>query len=535
MNDRSSRTVQVRPVLRQQPQIVGLRRVRAAGVRAAAGAAGPGAQRRQQAYDGYDTGQQTPCRRSRDSTGQGQAQGYGYDPYARRSSRRRLAAPHAPAQPAVLGYDTGVSRPAIRLRHRVEQTPGSDPRCRPRSMERSRSSRHAPADSSTRAEQPCRRSNRRTSRRSPAPRRRGLRADPADRDEPGSPPARGDRAPSEDGTTTPSSSPSSRSRTRTPRTSSTGSSSPRAAPSAARRPGGAAAAGSSPCSWCWPGGRRRRRLPLVRGQAARALDGPDEEAGRHRAAPRSATSSSSTCTTRPTRRTSTALLVEQQTTERGHHRAAAQHPDRDQRRRHHDHPRQVRRDDGSARARASRSATCSAPRSRAPGGWTPPIWRTSSTSSATSTSTPTPTSPGTPRRARRPLVHQGKDQTLSGKMAVAYATYRAPGESRRTSSCSGSARSCRASCGRCRATRRARRSPCRRWPRSSTRRSRTRTSAPPSPSSPTSPRSGDYKTVLLPVGEDGTLSAQASESVVKDILGGTVKRSRRGRRRRGSV
>ncbi|SCD68018.1 transcriptional attenuator, LytR family [Streptomyces sp. BpilaLS-43] len=33
---------------------------------------------------------------------------------------------------------------------------------------------------------------------------------------------------------------------------------------------------------------------------------------------------------------------------------------------------------------------------------------------------------------------------------------------------------------------------------------------------------GDYKTALLPVQEDGTLTAEATDSVVKDILGGTV-------------
>jgi hypothetical protein len=36
-------------------------------------------------------------------------------------------------------------------------------------------------------------------------------------------------------------------------------------------------------------------------------------------------------------------------------------------------------------------------------------------------------------------------------------------------------------------------------------------------------KSGDYKTALLPVQPDGTLSAQTSASVVKDILGGTAK------------
>jgi hypothetical protein len=34
---------------------------------------------------------------------------------------------------------------------------------------------------------------------------------------------------------------------------------------------------------------------------------------------------------------------------------------------------------------------------------------------------------------------------------------------------------------------------------------------------------GDYKTTVLPVQADGTLTDEATESVVKDILGGTVK------------
>jgi hypothetical protein len=36
-------------------------------------------------------------------------------------------------------------------------------------------------------------------------------------------------------------------------------------------------------------------------------------------------------------------------------------------------------------------------------------------------------------------------------------------------------------------------------------------------------KGGDYKTALLPVQTDGTLSAQAGASVVKDVLGGTAK------------
>ena len=46
-------------------------------------------------------------------------------------------------------------------------------------------------------------------------------------------------------------------------------------------------------------------------------------------------------------------------------------------------------------------------------------------------------------------------------------------------------------------------------------------------------KGGDYKTALLPVQPDGTLSAQAADSVVKDVLGGTVKSPDRRRRRPG--
>jgi hypothetical protein len=36
-------------------------------------------------------------------------------------------------------------------------------------------------------------------------------------------------------------------------------------------------------------------------------------------------------------------------------------------------------------------------------------------------------------------------------------------------------------------------------------------------------KGGDYRTALLPVQNDGTLSARTSDSVVKDILGGTAR------------
>jgi hypothetical protein len=48
-------------------------------------------------------------------------------------------------------------------------------------------------------------------------------------------------------------------------------------------------------------------------------------------------------------------------------------------------------------------------------------------------------------------------------------------------------------------------------------------------------KGGDYKTALLPVQNDGTLSAQASASVVKDVLGGTAKSPDQGAAVRVSV
>ncbi|CAM5227767.1 hypothetical protein STENM223S_05563 [Streptomyces tendae] len=42
-------------------------------------------------------------------------------------------------------------------------------------------------------------------------------------------------------------------------------------------------------------------------------------------------------------------------------------------------------------------------------------------------------------------------------------------------------------------------------------------------SCPQALKGGDFKTALLPVQDDGGLSAEASDSVVKDVLGGTAK------------
>ncbi|QTD98490.1 LCP family protein [Streptomyces cyanogenus] len=130
--------------------------------------------------------------------------------------------------------------------------------------------------------------------------------------------------------------------------------------------------------------------------------------------------------------------------------------------------------------------------------------------------------PDAKKKGASPLVHKGRNQTLSGKMAVAYATYRAAGESqnaqlerfgqvmqgvlRKMSSDPSSA--------------------------TTTVQTLAQILDPPLTDKDLGAflakladlaKSGDYKTALLPVQTDGTLSAQTSGSVVKDILGGTAK------------
>ncbi|MEU2059274.1 LCP family protein [Streptomyces sp. NPDC013455] len=130
--------------------------------------------------------------------------------------------------------------------------------------------------------------------------------------------------------------------------------------------------------------------------------------------------------------------------------------------------------------------------------------------------------PDAKTKGTTPLVHKGRDQTLSGKMAVAYATYRASGESenaqlerfgqvmqgvlRKISSDPSSA--------------------------TTTVQTLAQILDPPLTDKDLGAflaklsdlaKSGDYKTALLPVQADGTLSAQTGDSVVKDILGGTAK------------
>ncbi|PKT68152.1 hypothetical protein CW362_36535 [Streptomyces populi] len=130
--------------------------------------------------------------------------------------------------------------------------------------------------------------------------------------------------------------------------------------------------------------------------------------------------------------------------------------------------------------------------------------------------------PDAKKKGEAPLVKKGEDQTLTGKTAVAYATYRAPGEAqnaqlerfgqvmqavlRKLSSDKQAATTT------------------------------VQTLAQILDPSLTDQdlgaflakladlaKGGDYKTAMLPVQEDGTLSASTSSSVIKDVLGGTAK------------
>ncbi|MFI0511667.1 LytR C-terminal domain-containing protein [Streptomyces sp. WSLK1-5] len=130
--------------------------------------------------------------------------------------------------------------------------------------------------------------------------------------------------------------------------------------------------------------------------------------------------------------------------------------------------------------------------------------------------------PAAKKKGQAPLVAKGKDQTLSGKMAVAYATYRASGEAQNAQLerfgqvMQGVLRKLSSD------------------PAAAT--TTVQTLAQILDPSLTDKdlgtflakladlaKSGDYKTALLPVQQDGTLSAAASASVVKDVLGGKAK------------
>ncbi|MET8242976.1 LCP family protein [Streptomyces sp. NPDC005202] len=142
--------------------------------------------------------------------------------------------------------------------------------------------------------------------------------------------------------------------------------------------------------------------------------------------------------------------------------------------------------------------------------------------------------PAAKKKGTAPLVHKGKDQSLSGKMAVAYATYRASGESENAQLerfgqvMQGVLRKMSSD------------------PQGAT--TTVQTLAQILDPSLTDKdlgtflakladlaKGGDYRTALLPVQADGTLSAQTSDSVVKDILGGTAKSPEQGSAVRVSV
>jgi anionic cell wall polymer biosynthesis LytR-Cps2A-Psr (LCP) family protein len=130
--------------------------------------------------------------------------------------------------------------------------------------------------------------------------------------------------------------------------------------------------------------------------------------------------------------------------------------------------------------------------------------------------------PAAKKKGQAPLVNKGKGQTLSGKMAVAYATYRASGEAQNAQLerfgqvLQGVLRKLSSD------------------PTAAT--TTVQTLAQILDPSLTDKdlgtflakladlaKGGDYKTALLPVQQDGTLSAAASASVVKDVLGGKAK------------
>ncbi|MGV9452886.1 LCP family protein [Streptomyces sp. NPDC003635] len=130
--------------------------------------------------------------------------------------------------------------------------------------------------------------------------------------------------------------------------------------------------------------------------------------------------------------------------------------------------------------------------------------------------------PDAKSKGAAPLVKKGEDQTLSGKMAVAYATYRGSGEApnaqleRFGQVMQGVLRKLSSDAQAATVT--------------------VQTLQQILDPSMTDKdlgtflaeladlaKGGDYKTALLPVQGDGTLSAETSASVVKDVLGGTAK------------
>lgn len=126
------------------------------------------------------------------------------------------------------------------------------------------------------------------------------------------------------------------------------------------------------------------------------------------------------------------------------------------------------------------------------------------------------------KKGEAPLVKKGEQQTLSGPMAVAYATYRAPGET-------ASAQLDRFGQVMQGVLRKLSSDP---QAATTTVQSLAQILDPSLEEKDLGAflakladraKGGDYKTTLLPVRPDGTLSEQAGDTVVKDVLGGAVK------------
>lgn len=130
--------------------------------------------------------------------------------------------------------------------------------------------------------------------------------------------------------------------------------------------------------------------------------------------------------------------------------------------------------------------------------------------------------PDAKKKGAAPLVHQGRAQTLSGRTAVAYATYRGPGETENAqlkrfgAVMQGTLRKLSSD------------------PSAATTTVQTLAQILDPPLTDKDlgtflakladlAKDGKYRTVPLPVQSDGTLTAGTSDSVVKDILGGTAK------------
>ncbi|GAB2955127.1 polydiglycosylphosphate transferase PdtA [Streptomyces pseudoechinosporeus] len=130
--------------------------------------------------------------------------------------------------------------------------------------------------------------------------------------------------------------------------------------------------------------------------------------------------------------------------------------------------------------------------------------------------------PEAKRKGEAPLVNKGEGQTLSGKMAIAYATYRGSGESQ-------SAQLERFGQVMQGVLRKVSSDP---QAATTTVQTLAQIIEPPLTDKDLGTflakladhaKGGDYKSVLLPVQSDGRLSTKASDSVVKDVLGGTAK------------